>query len=488
MGSTNNGRVSIFNSTSIAKDEREQVAVSIFGSTTVDGDVSDAAVSVGGSTTVNGSVGDAAAVSRAVGNTTVDGSVGDAAVAVGGDVTVNGHVHGEVVSIGGRVKLGPDAIVDGGLVVVGGDLERDPSATIHGEIQRVRLPMVSWFFAWVRSALFKARLLSFAPAASWAWAFAFMALGLYLVLALVFPRAMTKCAETLEQRPGYVVLTAFLMTLAMPLVFTLLAITGVGVFVIPVLGTCLLVARIFGRGVMLAWIGRRFAGLLGTGASAQIAVAVLIGGVVVMGLYLVPVVALIVAMLLGWLGLGTVVYTLILSGRRNGKKPVPVAPGTPVVAPALGAASAETAVATAPAGAVPPVVATSVVPAAMLPRAGFWIRLVASFLDCILLSVTAAMIHLSSLFLLLFAAYCVVLWALKGTTIGGIVCGLKVVRLDERPIDWTVAIVRALAGFLSLAVIGLGFIWVAFDDEKQSWHDKIAGTTIVKMPKGVSLV
>jgi hypothetical protein len=29
---------------------------------------------------------------------------------------------------------------------------------------------------------------------------------------------------------------------------------------------------------------------------------------------------------------------------------------------------------------------------------------------------------------------------------------------------------------------------VAFDDEKQSWHDKIAGTTIVQVPKGASLL
>jgi uncharacterized RDD family membrane protein YckC len=49
-------------------------------------------------------------------------------------------------------------------------------------------------------------------------------------------------------------------------------------------------------------------------------------------------------------------------------------------------------------------------------------------------------------------------------------------------------VVRGLGGFISLAVLGLGYIWVAFDPERQSWHDKIAGTTIVHMPKGVSLI
>jgi uncharacterized RDD family membrane protein YckC len=90
--------------------------------------------------------------------------------------------------------------------------------------------------------------------------------------------------------------------------------------------------------------------------------------------------------------------------------------------------------------------------------------------------------------LLVLALYGACMWKLRGTTIGGIVCGLKVVRLDQRELDWATAIVRALGCFLSLMVAGLGFIWVAIDDEKQSWHDKIAGTTVVRVPRGVSLV
>jgi uncharacterized RDD family membrane protein YckC len=188
----------------------------------------------------------------------------------------------------------------------------------------------------------------------------------------------------------------------------------------------------------------------------------------------------------------------MLSMRRNGAKPAPavaaaaptmgVPPSGAAVALTAGAGESVAGAAVPPVVAVPPPQAQPVVSAVTLPRAGFWIRLLASFLDFILVFVAAMMIHVGSLFLLLFAAYCVLLWALRGTTIGGIICGLKVVRLDDRKVDWSVAIVRALAGFLSLAVIGLGFIWVAFDDERQSWHDKIAGTTIVKVPKSMSLI
>jgi uncharacterized RDD family membrane protein YckC len=111
-------------------------------------------------------------------------------------------------------------------------------------------------------------------------------------------------------------------------------------------------------------------------------------------------------------------------------------------------------------------------------------------LDTLLVAVSVNLLpdYFQPNFLLAFAAYCVVLWALKGTTIGGIVCSLKVVRLNDQPVDWPTALVRALGGFLSLFAAGIGFIWVHFDDQRQSWHDKIAGTTVVHVPRGVSLV
>jgi uncharacterized RDD family membrane protein YckC len=137
--------------------------------------------------------------------------------------------------------------------------------------------------------------------------------------------------------------------------------------------------------------------------------------------------------------------------------------------------------------------------ASTLPRAGFMIRTGALALDALLVGMlvgfTSSLLprflqfnHGPGGILLALAIYGAVMWKHKGTTIGGIVCGLKVVRLDHREIDWATAIVRALGCFLSLMVAGLGFIWVAFDDEKQSWHDKIAGTTVVQVPKGVSLL
>jgi uncharacterized RDD family membrane protein YckC len=85
-------------------------------------------------------------------------------------------------------------------------------------------------------------------------------------------------------------------------------------------------------------------------------------------------------------------------------------------------------------------------------------------------------------------AYFTGMWAWKGTTIGGIVIGLKVVRVDGDPVTFAVALVRALAAAFSIVVLFLGFLWIAWDAERQGWHDKIAGTVVLKLPRGTPLV
>ena len=148
-----------------------------------------------------------------------------------------------------------------------------------------------------------------------------------------------------------------------------------------------------------------------------------------------------------------------------------------------GGASATGASASSP----PP--APAAVISSTLPRAGFFIRMAALLLDALLVAVVLHILRADGdTELIVLAAYGAVMWKLRGTTIGGIVCGLRVVRLDGRPIDWPTAVVRALSCFLSLVVAGLGFLWIAIDAEKQSWHDKIAGTVVVQAPKGSSLL
>lgn len=495
-----NAVVNILSDSTLESGGEADAVVSVFGSSTSAGMVHDAVVSVFGSSTSSGDVGNA--VVSVFGNTRVtDGTVGEAAVTVLGNNYVNGHVRGQVVAVLGNVEFGPNAIVDGEVVCVGGQVVRDPKAVLRGQVQNVGIGghhfSFDWLTAWVAQCLVLGRPLAFGAHLMWAWWVAFAYLAVYTIVALVAPAAVGDCVRTFEAYPGKSILAGVLTLLLTPLAYVLLALTVfivVGAALIPLFTLGLFLAGLFGRVVMLAWLGRRVAKMLVTEDKISAAGTVLIGGGIVLLLYMVPVLGFVVYKALGVLGLGVVIYTLLLSNKNKRIAPI----GARAVTPAAIATAAEVPpVVDMPAGIpaksaqLPPVIS-----AATLPRAGFWIRVGASLLDVIMVAVLFGMLngvfgwffHVSGSFPFWFAVYSVTMWATKGTTIGGIICGLKVVRLDDRPIDWGVAIVRGLAAFLSLVVAGLGFIWVAFDDDKQSWHDKIAGTTIVYVPKGTSVI
>ena len=492
---SDNARVSVFSDSTLAAGEDADAVVSVFGSSTSAGEVRDAVVSVLGSSTSSGNVGNA--VVSVLGNTRVNGgTVGHAAVAVLGNNYVNGHVRGQVVAVFGNVELGPDAVVDGDLVCVGGELVRDPKAVVHGNVQNSfggHHFAFDGFAAWVGQCLLYGRPLAFGAHLMWAWWIALIYLAVYLFLALIVPGAVTKCVQTLEERPGKSIVAGLLTLLLTPVVYVLMALTVfiiIGVALIPLFTLGLFFAGLLGKVVMLAWLGRRVTKLVAADAKVPLVLTVLLGGVMVLGLYTVPVLGFVVYKLLGILGLGVVIYTLLLSiksGRPTPVLPVPMSAAAAAMVPPVGGEAA---------GVTPGLQLPPLISAATLPRAGFWIRVGASVLDAIMVAVLIALLHgvfgwffkIGGSFPLWFAIYNVVMWATKGSTIGGIICGLKLVRLDDRPVEWGVAIVRALGAFLSFVVAGLGFIWVAFDDEKQSWHDKIAGTTIVRVPKGASLL
>jgi uncharacterized RDD family membrane protein YckC len=369
-------------------------------------------------------------------------------------------------------------------------------------------------------------------------------------------------------------------------VYVVLAITIIGFAFMPIVGFGMFLATLFGKAVVLAWIGRGVLKAANQNEGTHTAIAVLIGGVIILLLYVVPVLGFLVFNLIGILGFGAVVYTLMLSSRAKRQAPPPPAAGpgagarTPGAGPAPAGAGAADLGGTAnlggsPAGFAPytagfsadgvtagpndiaqagaaaglggatgasagaaggdapftasggsvqesgsfagggfggggaqdggfagtggpggtgggaagPPPSNGTADALSLPRAGFWVRMLALLIDAVIVGVVFnALDHHTKLQLVALAAYGAIMWKLKGTTVGGIVCNLKIVRVDGRELDWSTAIVRALGCFLSLVVCGLGFIWIAFDPGRQAWHDKIAGTAVVRVPQGVSLL
>jgi uncharacterized RDD family membrane protein YckC len=65
-----------------------------------------------------------------------------------------------------------------------------------------------------------------------------------------------------------------------------------------------------------------------------------------------------------------------------------------------------------------------------------------------------------------------------GKTVGMLVMGLRVVRVDGSPPGLFRAFVRTIAYFPS-GLLLVGFLWIAVDNRRQSWPDKIARTFVV---------
>jgi uncharacterized RDD family membrane protein YckC len=155
-------------------------------------------------------------------------------------------------------------------------------------------------------------------------------------------------------------------------------------------------------------------------------------------------------------------------------------------------------------GAWQPVAPSRDAAAAEIVYAGFWIRVVAWFIDAVAIGIlTSAFAPMSGAgtFVgpdgarldnyganavggLVGLVYFVGLWAWKGQTLGMMPFGLWVVCEEdgERP-DAVRAFLRYVGLIISFAVLLLGVIWVAFDREKQGWHDKIAKTVVVRRPR-----
>ena len=135
-------------------------------------------------------------------------------------------------------------------------------------------------------------------------------------------------------------------------------------------------------------------------------------------------------------------------------------------------------------------------PAPAVPNArhaGFWVRVLAQLIDAALLAlVGGVVIELSMrqqaldaaiggpeaiLSLLYFSFFWS--WMGGGQTVGMRFLGLRVVGTDGQRIGYGTALIRWLGLVVSLSVLFLGVIWVAFDPQKQGWHDKVARTYVV---------
>lgn len=132
--------------------------------------------------------------------------------------------------------------------------------------------------------------------------------------------------------------------------------------------------------------------------------------------------------------------------------------------------------------------------------AGFWIRTGATILDSLLILIITGPIltiiygteyWVSESFIqgfwdvllsfILPAVAVIIFWVYKSATPGKMATKLIIVdaKTGGKPSTGQ-CIERYLAYFIAVIPLFLGVIWVAFDKRKQGWHDKLAGTAVIK--------
>jgi len=121
---------------------------------------------------------------------------------------------------------------------------------------------------------------------------------------------------------------------------------------------------------------------------------------------------------------------------------------------------------------------------------GFWARFGAVFLDGLIVGTPARIIGAAispvAGFVLQIVALLVYVAVLEGgptgQTLGRRILSLRVVDATtlQPGIGPGRAIGRYFAKFLSGIVLGLGYFWMLWDPRKQTWHDKLASTVVVK--------
>jgi uncharacterized RDD family membrane protein YckC len=136
-----------------------------------------------------------------------------------------------------------------------------------------------------------------------------------------------------------------------------------------------------------------------------------------------------------------------------------------------------------------PMDSTSVaVGAAAVPtaRSGFWRRFVAAVIDGIVIGVVSGILRAilgntgEGLGFLVGAAYFTYFHGSTGQTPGNAALSIRVIDLQGGgPIGFPRAFIRWLVSIVSAIVFLLGYLWMLWDPEKQTWHDKAAGSVVV---------
>jgi uncharacterized RDD family membrane protein YckC len=433
-------------------------------------------------------------------------------VVIFGDASIEGRVDRNVVVVFGNARLAGTAVIDGSLVVVGGSAVAAEGARVYEDLfvgggtfeappgfvpngQQVVIG-TAWLggrlraiVPWLTRGLLWGR--PIVPDLPWVWAIVGIFFVVYLLLNVLFDRPVRASAAVLSEKPLSAFMVGLLVLLLAGPVCLLLAVSVIGIAVVPFVMCALFVAAILGKIAVSRWIGMSAVPEEPDNRLHSLR-SFIIGSIVIVLAYMVPILGFVTWTLSGMFGLGAASLAFIRAYRRENPappravpEPVP-APVTAVVPPVAQYQAAPLEQADTP---VVTVTGPRVADVVTLPHAAFLDRLTAFALDVFLVLIAVQIFSWTNdddsarAFFVALLGYHIAFWTWKGTTVGGIICQLRVIRVDGTPLRFVDALVRGLSAIFSLAAFGLGALWILKDPERQAWHDRIAGTYVVKVPR-----
>ena len=460
-------------------------------------------------------------------------------VVVGGNAKIHGHVYEDIVVILGTVELGSTAVVDGSFISVAGTAniaegakvqrdfvvvgDADTPASFQPGGGHVVVGLAGFgsglqsIVPWVTHGLILGR--PIVPWLGWVWVAAAIFFFINLCVNLLFDAPVRATTTTLQTSPLSAFMAGLLVLLLAGPICLLLAVSVIGIAVIPFFMCAIVGAAVIGRVGFARWVGTRVMHQDDPADRSASTRSFVIGSAIMCVAYMIPIIGFMVWALAGVFGLGAATLALQSAYRRENPKPpkkVKAEPVVPPPAPPLGPPAADLPLAasmTPELSAGMPAAdsgsyrqaeaerpsqedvrsegsAYSAVEGVALPKAAFVERLAALVLDAIAIAIIAQLLSLDNhgdpgerLMVFLALIYHVGFWTWRGTTPGGMICLLRVIRTDGKALDFSESLVRGLTGIISLAVVGLGFLWILRDPERQAWHDRVAGTYVVKVPR-----
>jgi uncharacterized RDD family membrane protein YckC len=122
---------------------------------------------------------------------------------------------------------------------------------------------------------------------------------------------------------------------------------------------------------------------------------------------------------------------------------------------------------------------------------GFWERFLAAFIDGIVLAVINKLLQMtigeiegSVAGIVTNCLYFALLESSsRQATLGKMALGLQVTDVDGGPITFLQGVGRYFGRIVSAIILFIGYIMMVWDERKQTLHDKMAGTLVVKTDK-----